>query len=237
MTHPVLVVGPRDARASYSGMQTVFTVSRADDWQRGLSPFHLGPVQLYNGSHSRCMENAWQFAKVYASHLDTDGSIRTAYWEWARKGWSAPAVRYPMGKGAKPAFMLWDDRRLGYVESRKQVYWRLYRDAVRSTSAWDRLTALHRAGPIALWDFDGFNHDAVGMSLSEVIEQSRRPMGHAFVLKAMLVYGADVEADQVAALEAAAPTGSVPLAAQLDLFTASPSGRPETPPRARFRAS
>jgi hypothetical protein len=183
--HHIKVVGPRDSRASYEDLTTIFTVSRAEDWQRELSPFHLGPIPLYDGTSARCLEGAWQFAKCYAQHLSPDGAVLPAYWSWARRGWSSHAIRYPMGKGAKPEFCLWDGQRLGYVDARKRVYWRLYRDAVRETGAWRRLVELHGRGPMALWDFDGFDHDSQRMPLSEVIEQTKRPMGHAFVLKAM----------------------------------------------------
>lgn len=42
--------------------------------------------------------------------------------------------------------------------------------------------------PLVLWDFDGYDHQALGISLAEVIEDPRRKMGHAFVL-AMLLEG------------------------------------------------
>ena len=216
--YPIKVVGPRDARASYADLPTIFTVSRAEDWQRELSPFHLGAVPLYDGTSARCLEGAWQFAKCYAQHLAPNGAVLPAYWSWARRGWSSHAVRYPMGKGAKPEFCLWDGRRLGYVDARKHVYWRLYRDAVRKTGAWRRLAELHSHGPMSLWDFDGFDHDSQGMPLSAVIEQTKRPMGHAFVLKAMLLYGADIEADEVAQIEAATKQLAAPQSYQFELF-------------------
>lgn len=192
----VQVVGPRESRHQHRGT-LVWTVSKASDWQRQLSPFYLGPVPLYGGRHARSMENGWQYAKVYARHVGIDGQILPDYWTWAEDGWRRAATRYPMGKGAKPEFLLWDGARLGYVDARKQVYWRLYRDAVRRTDGWQRLLALHRQGPVTLFDFDGFDHDAQGMPLRDVISQTARPMGHAFVLKAMLLHGENVEADAV----------------------------------------
>jgi hypothetical protein len=232
--HHIRVVGPRESRSSYAGLVTIFTVSRAEDWQRELSPFHLGPVPLYDGTKARCMEGAWQFAKCYAQHLGPDGEVLPTYWSWARRGWNSPAIRYPMGKGAKPEFCLWGGQRLGYVDARKQVYWRLYRDAVRETAAWGRLVELHERGPMALWDFDGFDHDTHGMPLSEVIEQTKRPMGHAFVLKAMLLYGADIDADDVARLESLAEPPAAPLLPQLGLFEPTDAPHPAGPaPRNR----
>lgn len=39
----------------------VNTTSRSNNWSAGLSPFHLGPIQLYNGFISNNMENGWQY--------------------------------------------------------------------------------------------------------------------------------------------------------------------------------
>jgi hypothetical protein len=36
---------------------------------------------------------------------------------------------------------------------------------------------------IWLRDFDGYDHDDLGMSLSAVLHEERKKMGHAFVLK------------------------------------------------------
>lgn len=234
----ILVVGPRESRASYAHLPVVFTVSKAEDWQRELSPFHLGPSPLYGGHVARCVENGWQFSKCYARDIGPAGEILPSYLPWARDGWARPAVRYPMGKGAKPEFCLWDGQRLGYVEARKQVYWRLYRDAVRQTDGWKRLVEMHERGPIALWDFDGFDHDRQGMPLSAVIEQTRRPMGHAFVLKAMLMYGTGIEADDIAGLESPAPTVPAPSpdTPQIDLFAEAGVISPASSPVARARA-
>lgn len=150
------IIGPRD-RGAYPGVTVVNTTSHAvGAWNYLLSPFALGPVPLYDGRSSQTMENAWQYAKVYAQHVASNGAIASAYWDWAQSGWNNPkAVCYPMGKGAKPEFLLWGEARLGYIEARQQVYFRLYRDAVRQTEAWQRLRALAAGQALALWDFDG----------------------------------------------------------------------------------
>ncbi len=201
--NPIRIIGPSDLQAvQRAGTQVVWTVSHAkDDWQRELSPFFLGPVALYDGLESVCMENAWQYAKCYAEHADAEGNPTEAYWEWARKGWSKPAVRYPMGKGAKPLYLLWHGEHLSYVEARRRVYWPLYRDAVKRTGGFARLKALHAAGPVVLFDFDGYDHERMGLTLHQVSHHTSKPMGHAFVLKAMLMYGDDIDPHQLQALE------------------------------------
>ena len=39
----------------------VVTVSKSTSWSVGLSPFKLGPCELYSGFTSFNMENAWQY--------------------------------------------------------------------------------------------------------------------------------------------------------------------------------
>lgn len=149
------------------------------------------------------MENAWQFAKVYPDQVaPTTYEPTTAYWRWAEAGWESPrAHRYPRGKGAKPAFLYWAGQRLEYAAARSKIYFRLYRDAVRETDAFMRLQQLYREeGNIELFDFDGYDHDAQGMTLSDVLLNLDRPMGHAFVLKAMLLLGEEVEPKMLAKL-------------------------------------
>lgn len=89
---------------------------------------------------------------------------------------------------------------LDYVEARKQIYFPLYRDAVRETEAYRRLAALYRErSQIILWDFDGYDHERLNMSLGDVIHCTAegRKMGHAFVLKCMLLYGEDVRPEMI----------------------------------------
>lgn len=224
----IRIIGPRDQHRLVGDFTVVDTTSRSTSvWTTELSPFHLGPCPLYGGQVARRMENAWQFAKCYRQHVDADGNPSAAYWHWARQGWAnSMAVRYPMGKGAKPEYLYWDGERLGYVAGRHRVYWPLYRDAVARTSAFARLKEIVAAGkPLALFDFDGYDHDAAKVPLASVIQDDRRPMGHAFVLKAMLIHGPDVTPkDVIAGAAAAAPAEvAAPLAApQLGLFDAEP---------------
>lgn len=188
----VRVLGPRD-RPSPEG-RVINTTSRAsgpDSWSRGLSPFFLGPVSLYEGavtSEAKNVENAWQFAKVYAQHTDAEGNPTEEYFQWAREGWEhTRAFRYPMGKGAVPEYSWWAGEKLTYVEARKQIYVPLYTRAVVRTAAFQKLLELAQ-GPqeLWLWDFDGYDHVSLGMTLKEVLNEPRRKMGHAFVLAMIL---------------------------------------------------
>ena len=165
------------------------TTSRSKHaWSKQLSPFFLGPIELYGGMTSKNMENAWQFSKVYKCHLNDLGLPTYEYTNWALKGWESKfAYRYPMGRGAKPEYSFWDGKIYTYIEARKKIYAPLYAKAVRETDAFKRLQTMVNAG-LSIWlrDFDGYDHKALGMSYQDVINCESRKMGHAFVLGMML---------------------------------------------------
>ena len=153
---------------------------------RPLSPMLLGPVPLYSEMWSLNMENAWQYAKLYFEHQHN----MAAYWAWAQAGWNNPrAVRYPMGKGARPLYSLWAGERLDYITARHRIYVPLYAQAVRmhALAAFGALKVEQaRYGDIALTDFDAYNHWALGYSWADVMNDPDRKMGHGFVLAMML---------------------------------------------------
>lgn len=153
-----------------------------------LSPFRIGPVDLYDGLYSLNIENAWQFSKVYRQHVDSENRPTNQYWEWATNGWKdSYAHRYPMGKGAIPLYSLWKRKYLDYITARKQIYGPLYSLAVRQTNHWTNLVkAYENYDNIVLLDYDGYDHDNLGMTLSQVLNCRERKMGHAFVLKMLL---------------------------------------------------
>jgi hypothetical protein len=167
----IKIIGPKDPKDKYA----INTTSSSTSWTMDLSPFYLGPVDLYHDFVSKNVENAWQYSKVYKKHLDADGNLTNEYWKWAATGWDKEyADRYPMGKGATPEFCLWDGEKLGYIEARKKVYIPLYQHQYKQT------------GNLVLFDFDGYDHDALGMSMEDVINCETKKMGHAFVLKMLL---------------------------------------------------
>lgn len=214
----VKIIGPHCPRPP-AGAVVINTTSRSEEsWSRELSPFYLGPIPLYTGGKALKMENAWQYAKVYPQHVDFNGAPSKDYWQWANQGWSSfRAERYPFGKGVKPQYLWWDDEPLGYVPARLKVYFPLYRDAVATTSAFRRLQSLAQAGDVFLWDFDGYDFAAQGMSLADALTNPGKSMGHSFVLLCMLRYGVDVTPEIVAELCKDAPSHSNP-AGQLGLF-------------------
>ncbi len=166
--------------------QPIDTTSKGGPWA-GLSPFNIGPCPLYNGLQALVHENAWQYAKLYECHAEA-GKPTDEYWAWAKEGWANPkAVRYPMGKGARPIGSFWDGVLLDYITARKLIYAPLYIDAVQHTESFRQLKALYDGGvDVVLRDYDGYDHDKLGMSLTDVLNNPRRKLGHAFVLKMFL---------------------------------------------------
>lgn len=192
----IKIIGPRDKKEP----GTINTTSHSSaDWSSGLSPFKLGPIALYSSHTARIFENAWQFAKLYPEHADTNGEPTSQYWTWAQNGWNSnTAFRYPAGKGRKPLCSLWNGHRLNYIEARKQIYIPLYQESVKRTTAYQTLERLYRErGRLTLFDFDGYDHHQLSMSLKDVINCPTRICGHAFVLAMMLMYGSEFRVDDL----------------------------------------
>ena len=195
----IYVTGPRTKKGELPPDIEVFNVTSRDKgvWQQ-LSPFLLGPCQLYWGLTSKNVENAWQYSKVYKddrapTHILEgwgnspevhDATIIEDWFRWALQGFAQDrAVRYPVGKGAKPLFSYWAGQRLDYLAARKLIYVPLYVLAANRTPAYAKLYELHNAGQdFALWDFDG----RLGTQAFAEVLDDQRPLGHAFVLRAML---------------------------------------------------
>jgi hypothetical protein len=192
----IRIIGPRDKRDSLAINTTSHSAS---DWSSGLSPFNLGPLSLYDDHTARIFENAWQFAKLYPEHADSHGQPTNAYWTWAQRGWgSTRAFRYPLGKGRKPLCSLWKGQRLDYITARKQIYLPLYQKAVAGTDAYQQLESIYRQnGSVTLFDFDGYDHTTLNMSLADVLNCSTRICGHAFILAMMLTHGCDFTLDDL----------------------------------------
>lgn len=190
MPAKVIVIGPRDKRPP-KGEVVINTTSRSNDFGKELSPFFLGPVRLYDGIESKNVENAWQYSKVYAEHVGEDGLPTDRWATWAYNGFRKQrADRYPMGKGAVPEFSFWREEKLSYIEARRRIYIPLYAKSVKNTEAFAKLRRLYRElDTLYLWDFDGYDHRAKGLTLLEVMNRPDLKMGHGFVLAMMLQFG------------------------------------------------
>lgn len=55
------IIGPRTLKLPENEKSKVVnTTSRGSGWEKGLSPFVLGPVKLYGDYVAQNVENAWQ---------------------------------------------------------------------------------------------------------------------------------------------------------------------------------
>lgn len=181
----IRVVGPSDARYFRNAINVCSNSS--NEW-KSLSPFLMGPVKLYGIYTAQNMENAWQYSKVYPCHVDESGNPTPSYRKWALEGWmNERAVRYPMGKGAIPLYSLWDGEKLDYISARKKIYIPLYSKLARATIGYKKLEMMcENGGEIVLFDFDGYDNERFNMTMDEVVNNPKKKMGHAFVLKMML---------------------------------------------------
>ena len=175
------------AKNPYGGHEVDVT-SNSGFWS-DLSPFLL-PAIRYG---ALVFENLWQYSKVYKKFImPIDGYPDASYYKWRDAGFANPkAVRYPMGKGAKPEYSLWDGEKLSYVEARKAVYAPIYAELVSKTRGYSILQELYKScsaddEPLVLRDFDAYDHIAMGRSLRDVIHDPDRKCGHGFVLVMML---------------------------------------------------
>lgn len=170
---------------NYPNTRLVNVTSHAKDIFRELSPFLLGPVNLYANYQAQNVENGWQFAKLYPEHADALGNPTARYFSWSRAGWNSTyAYRYPMGKGKIPLCTWWNGNKLSYIEARKQVYIPLYSTAVRQTQAFQELTVIHQKEDLVIVDFDVY--DRGFLNWNAIISNPRLKMGHGFVLGMLL---------------------------------------------------
>jgi hypothetical protein len=161
--------------------------SRTDG--KWLSPFFLGPVNVYDGYTATSIENAYQFAKVYAEHADVDQNPTAAYWEWANQGWNNPKpIKHPLGAWRTPLYHLWKGERLDRLQAQNEIFVQLYREAVVKTEVFGKLKALYERTKrdIILLDYEGYNHRFLEMTWEEVINHPDFPIGQGFVLCMML---------------------------------------------------
>ena len=55
----IKIIGPKDKHIG----EYINTTSKSNNWSKGLSPFFLGPCELYDSYKALNVENAWQYNK------------------------------------------------------------------------------------------------------------------------------------------------------------------------------
>jgi len=147
-------------------------------------------------------------------HVDADGEITEEYWNWREKGMNNTyAVRYPNGyRGkAKCLFSLYEFAPscyvpLNYIESRKMLYCAEYTRLAPLTDTFQKMKQLLERGDVIIHEVDGpdpsldyFPFDSLteenpALEIDEkvirtLIEDTRRPFGHGYVIGALLLGG------------------------------------------------
>lgn len=180
-----IIVWPK-FRAAPAGI-IVDTTSNTSTKFRYLSPFMLPAPPAQN------LENLWQFSKVYyPEHVDKDYNPNHQWHEWQRKGFlDRKAHRYPMGKGRKPLYSMWQGERLKYVEARRRIYIPCYARNIVATPSWKHLVELYNhcveeGSNLILLDYDGYDHYSENLTLEQAASDPSRKFGHAFVLYGLL---------------------------------------------------
>jgi len=139
---------------SYDDYEQVIVIMKSHSKYWPLSPYYL------KDEEGRIMENLWQFSKIYEVvpeskqtysrfdptiiwkypkevHIDKNGSILPAYWNWREKGMNNEyAVRYPVGFKNKSLckYCIPDydhTQKLDYVNSRIEIYVPIYCELVK----------------------------------------------------------------------------------------------------------
>lgn len=165
--------------------------TKSNNWSRGLSPMLVGMIFSDNGI-AKNMENFWQYAKVYKHQVDQDGNPIQEYFDWKNKGYNKDwADRYPAGKGAIPLYTWYCGEKLNYIEARKQLYLKYYKEAVIKTEAFKKLKEVWQDckknnKDLILLDFDAYNHRTLNYTWDQILHDETRKMGHAFVLAKIL---------------------------------------------------
>jgi hypothetical protein len=103
-----------------------------------------------------------------------------------------------MGDGTKSIFHWWDGQRLDEVEARKRIYVPLYVEQVVKErnfqflkSIWEEDIKPDAESTLYLMDYDA--HEYGTMSLSEVLNNPAKSMGHGFVLAMLLTNDAALQ--------------------------------------------
>ena len=188
---------------------------RNDSWSRNLSPIRMGPVDTYveNGSPllAVSVEVAWQYSKIY-SHRNEDGRLvpldftdsqgrpNRKWFQWRDESWNNTSfdwrhpdfernkklVRRGFPKGSVVQSWYWNGKILGPVEARREIYSTIYSREVRKTPEFRRLQTLCKSGDLVIFDFDGYDHVELGMTVEDTIRDLNHSWGHGLVLSFLL---------------------------------------------------
>ena len=131
---------------SFEGYEPIIIMTKSSKYGA------IGPYCLKN-DQGQIMENIYQFHKIYKNvpksvqryskwdnrviwnwpaetHINNEtNEPNEKYWKWREAGLNAPdPIRYPVGFNHRHEclYALWNDKKLNYIESRKEIYIPVY---------------------------------------------------------------------------------------------------------------
>jgi protein gp37/predicted NAD-dependent protein-ADP-ribosyltransferase YbiA (DUF1768 family) len=175
---------------------------------------YLVPVSTYEGRKAVSVEVAWQYSRVYShilqdkklvptNYAHPDGSPTPEWFAWRDYNWGRsefrhtdPAfsenraqIRRAFPEGSR-SLWYWDGHMLDEVTARREIYARLYIESVQRTAAWQQLQTLFQQGDVRIFDFDGYDDIALGMTPEQTLLNTDHDWGHGTLL-AFLLRGVD----------------------------------------------
>lgn len=146
-------------------------------------PSNLGPCRIYKGIYAINVQAAFEYSGVHKDFLDDNGSPSPDYWPWAHSGWTG---KNPKSSNEDVIYHIWDGRKYGIIEARKLIFSSLYIKAVTMTTQYNELreSLLNTDNNIALIDENSY--DNKNMSFVEVLHNTKKEMGHSFLLAMLL---------------------------------------------------
>jgi hypothetical protein len=182
----IVLVGPSTCPDPHINLPNfVNTTSISKSFGKGLSPFFLGPVPLYDGAPTKLsfiVENVWQYSKIYPEY-DNNGTPSENFFEWSKNGYLLRhANKYPLGKNKKPLYFWWGEK-LEYIEARKKIYLPTYWNKVKTTQAFEKLKEIYNNNEtIYLWDFNSYSSEELNMGFESLLDYDQKTMGHSLIL-------------------------------------------------------
>jgi hypothetical protein len=212
---------------SYPGFKSIVVMTKS-------SPYgDIGPYVLKN-EQGQLMENIYQFSKVYETvpkskqiysrwdnrviwdcpsekHVE-DGEVNDAYWKWREAGMNAKeAIRYPVGMKHRGQclYALWEGEKLNYVQARKEIYMKTYKELVMKEPKFIKLKKWLKEGKnLLIIEIDGPHQESLDYykqkynvqddfieqstmlatkeNLEIMLNDTRHNYGHAYCLSACL---------------------------------------------------
>ncbi|MEO0236632.1 MAG: hypothetical protein ABIN35_00170 [candidate division WOR-3 bacterium] len=151
----------------------------------------FSPMSAIEGGYKGyfCFENYWQSGKVFEG-IPHQQSQR--WWLSLKE----PKRRYPMGKGRKVLYAIFNGQQYGYIESRKHVYVPEYYQLILNKPSlikWQNL--INQGHDVVIYDFDGprsSTSEPLCLELTkelliDKINDSTHPFGHGYVVGATLM--------------------------------------------------